>query len=245
MVAKTTPVSLSGSSTAQLSGKSPVAGRLGYRSDGDNSILLGNGTTTPHEYPTKTTVATLITNALSGISTYTHPATHAPSIISQDASNRFVTDAEKATWNAKAPLLSPVFTGTPTAPTAAANTNTTQIATTAFVHKASFVALWSGSVLLTSGGATYTLTQSIDDFAYIGLVGAYSTAFAGIMTIVKVSTLSSTVAIKVPAIWNGNNGDDDVSITKISTTAIKIDPVGVGGLDNRMYEIVGIKQTHG
>jgi hypothetical protein len=33
---------------------------------------------------------------------YTHPANHAPAIITQDASNRFVTDAEKTTWNAKA-----------------------------------------------------------------------------------------------------------------------------------------------
>ena len=32
---------------------------------------------------------------------YTHPANHAPSIITQDASNRFVTDTEKATWNGK------------------------------------------------------------------------------------------------------------------------------------------------
>ncbi len=36
----------------------------------------------------------------------------------------------------KAPLASPDFTGTPTAPTAAAGTNTTQIATTAFVKNA-------------------------------------------------------------------------------------------------------------
>jgi hypothetical protein len=34
--------------------------------------------------------------------TYTHPANHPASIITQDASNRFVTDAEKTTWNAKA-----------------------------------------------------------------------------------------------------------------------------------------------
>jgi hypothetical protein len=33
--------------------------------------------------------------------TYTHPATHPASIITQDTSNRFVTDTEKATWNAK------------------------------------------------------------------------------------------------------------------------------------------------
>lgn len=36
--------------------------------------------------------------------------------------------------NAKAPLASPDLTGTPSAPTAATGTNTTQIATTAFVH---------------------------------------------------------------------------------------------------------------
>ena len=35
-----------------------------------------------------------------------------------------------------APLASPAFTGTPTAPTAAAETNTTQVATTAFVKTA-------------------------------------------------------------------------------------------------------------
>ena len=33
--------------------------------------------------------------------TYAHPANHPASVIAQDASNRFVTDVEKATWNAK------------------------------------------------------------------------------------------------------------------------------------------------
>lgn len=33
---------------------------------------------------------------------YTHPNNHAPSIITQDANNRFVSDAEKAAWNGKA-----------------------------------------------------------------------------------------------------------------------------------------------
>lgn len=37
-----------------------------------------------------------------GVTAYTHPASHPPSIIAQDASNRFVTDAEKSTWNGKA-----------------------------------------------------------------------------------------------------------------------------------------------
>ena len=44
-----------------------------------------------------------------------------------------VTSAIQTQMDAKAPLASPALTGTPTAPTAAAGTNTTQIATTAFV----------------------------------------------------------------------------------------------------------------
>ena len=42
----------------------------------------------------------------------------------------------RSALDAKAPLASPEFTGTPTAPTAAAGTNTTQVATTAFVKTA-------------------------------------------------------------------------------------------------------------
>lgn len=42
---------------------------------------------------------------LSGIAinanNYTHPSNHSPSVITQDASNRFVTDTEKSTWNRK------------------------------------------------------------------------------------------------------------------------------------------------
>ncbi|MHA0482123.1 tail fiber protein, partial [Escherichia coli] len=44
----------------------------------------------------------------------------------------------------KAPLASPAFTGTPTAPTASQGTNSTQIANTAFV-KAAITALINGA----------------------------------------------------------------------------------------------------
>lgn len=47
-----------------------------------------------------------------------------------------VTNGIQAQIDSKAPLASPVFIGTPTAPTAIAGTNTTQIATTAFVTNA-------------------------------------------------------------------------------------------------------------
>lgn len=45
---------------------------------------------------------TKLTNIAANANNYEHPASHPPSIIAQDASNRFVTDAEKTTWNGKA-----------------------------------------------------------------------------------------------------------------------------------------------
>ncbi|MEK3717668.1 hypothetical protein [Paenibacillus sp. FSL R7-0333] len=40
-----------------------------------------------------------------GANNYVHPSTHLPSVIVQDSSNRFVTDAEKTAWNGKANLV--------------------------------------------------------------------------------------------------------------------------------------------
>ncbi|GIP17755.1 hypothetical protein J40TS1_33970 [Paenibacillus montaniterrae] len=47
-------------------------------------------------------MVTKLNGIATGANNYVHPATHPPSIIAQDASNRFVSDAEKSTWNAKA-----------------------------------------------------------------------------------------------------------------------------------------------
>lgn len=55
--------------------------------------------------------------------------------------------------DAKAPLASPALTGTPTAPTAAAGTNTTQVATTAFVSSAMSGGIPSGVITLWSGSS--------------------------------------------------------------------------------------------
>ena len=44
---------------------------------------------------------TKLNGIATGANKYTHPSSHPPSIITQDSSNRFVTDAEKTAWNAK------------------------------------------------------------------------------------------------------------------------------------------------
>lgn len=43
---------------------------------------------------------------LEGITGYTHPDSHPATMITQDATHRFVTDAEKTAWNAKGRMLS-------------------------------------------------------------------------------------------------------------------------------------------
>ena len=48
--------------------------------------------------------------------------------------NKPISTATQSALDLKAPLVSPALTGTPTAPTASAGTNTTQIATTAYVR---------------------------------------------------------------------------------------------------------------
>lgn len=63
--------------------------------------------------------------------------------------NKPISTATQTALDAKAPLASPGFTGIPTAPTAAAGTSTTQIATTAFVNAA----------LATAGSPDATATQ--------------------------------------------------------------------------------------
>jgi len=55
-------------------------------------------------------------------------------------------------------LVSPVFTGTPTAPTASAGTNTTQIATTAFVQGQSFEKIGQGTAQPSTSGYSINFT---------------------------------------------------------------------------------------
>jgi len=77
-----------------------------------------------------------------------------------------VTSNVQTQLDTKAPSASPTFTGTPAAPTASAGTNTTQLATTAFVeadvtaHAAfrSSQTVYGHAKIYTSGGDLYIVT---------------------------------------------------------------------------------------
>lgn len=90
-------------------------------------------------------------------------------------------EAVEAQLLLKSPLLSPNFTGTPTAPTAATNVNTTQIATTAYVKNQSYLTT-------TSAASTYAPIASP---IFTGTVRLPLTT-AGIVTTTTNGTIGST-----------------------------------------------------
>jgi len=77
----------------------------------------------------------------------------------------------------KANSASPAFTGTPTAPTASAGTNSTQVATTAFVNNlfpSGIIAMWSGLISnIPSGWYLCNGSNSTPDLRNKFIIGAY------------------------------------------------------------------------
>lgn len=108
-----------------------------------------------------------------------------------------MTDEMYDTLQAAAPKASPALTGTPTAPTAAANTNTTQIATTAYVQTE------IGDLIGGAPGALDTLNELAaaigDDASYAGTI---TTALAGKSPIAGSSSIV-TVGTIGTGVWNG------------------------------------------
>ena len=81
--------------------------------------------------------------------------------------------------SSKADLNSPALTGTPTAPTAAAGTNTTQLATTAFVLAnaipSGLISMWSGTIAtIPSGWVLCNGSNGTPDLRNRFIIGAHS-----------------------------------------------------------------------
>lgn len=81
--------------------------------------------------------------------------------------------------SSKADLNSPALTGTPTAPTASTGTNTTQVATTAFVIAnaipSGLISMWSGTIAsIPSGWVLCNGSNSTPDLRNRFIIGAHS-----------------------------------------------------------------------
>lgn len=134
---------------------------------------------------------------------------------------RSITDGANVITSTAAPFTSPAFLGTPTAPTAAAGTNTTQLATTAFIAAAiaaalpvGVVTMWSGSVAsIPAGWALCNGSSGTPDLRDRFVVGAGSTyavaATGGFNTI----TLDTT---QIPSHQHNASGGTSVQDTSHS-----------------------------
>jgi hypothetical protein len=93
-----------------------------------------------------------------------------------------------------APLASPGLTGTPTAPTAAANTNTTQVATTAFAHEVvpadSSASVWITVSHSSSAGTVFSSVAS--KAAFFGVMLGFQKTTSQVSYYVATADTSST-----------------------------------------------------
>lgn len=138
-----------------------------------------------------------------------------------------VTSALQTQLNAKAPLASPALTGTPTAPTAAPGTNTTQISTTAFVQAA------IAALIDSSPGALDTLNELAaalgDDPNFASTI---TTALAGKQPLNAILTAIAGLTSSSP-----NGGYGYLVIDRLAD-GIKLSfPQGGTGIDATQFDV--------
>lgn len=114
----------------------------------------------------------------------------------------------KGQLDLKADLASPIFTGSPTAPTAAAGTNTTQIATTAFVTTAVSASGVSGSYTPTLTNTLNVASSSLQDAVY-SRIGNIVNVRVGYQLTPTTGAASTTLTITLP-------------INRVSTTGTNV-----------------------
>ena len=249
LAAKVTSVT-AGDSTITIGGTSTAptvkVGTVPYASvSGTPTALPPNGTaggSLSGSYPNPSIASSGVTAATYG------SATAVPAIaIGADgrvtsASNTTIAIAESQVTNlttdlaAKAPLASPVLTGTPTAPTATALTNSTQLATTAYadsavgVEKTRALAAEALSLPLAGGTMTGYITLSGQSVITGGSSKTYATVLTNQYNQIQSATLATQYKLPDLAASSVNTGDFViVQNTGAGTINATIYPYSVGG----------------
>ena len=125
-------------------------------------------------------------------------------------------------------LVSPAFTGTPTAPTAAVDTNTTQLATTAFVIGQSYLkTATAGSTYAPINSPTFTGTPAAPTAAVdTNTTQLATTAYVVAQGYTKTATLGATYALIASPTFTGvpaaPTAAVDTNTTQLATTAYVI-----------------------
>lgn len=132
-----------------------------------------------------------------------------------------VTSAIQTQLDGKAPLASPTFTGTPTAPTASSVTNDTQIATTAFVATAVAALVDSGPALLNTLDELALALGDDPNFATTVATNIGLKANTASPTFTGTVTIPTGASITLPTIASGvNHAGSTSGSTKLEASAI-------------------------
>ena len=185
------------------------------KDDGTAAIVeIGGSSSTADSLTTARTIA--LSGDVSGSTSFDGSANVTiTATVADDSHNHIIgnVDGLQTALDAKAPLASPTFTGTPAAPTAAAGTNTTQVATTAFVSTA------VANVVDAAPGALDTLNELA---AALGDDANFST------------TVTNSIATKLPLAggqMTGNitfSGSQTVDGRDLSVDGAKLDGIASG-----------------
>jgi hypothetical protein len=190
------------------------------------------------------TVAKINGTSLSGLATgilKNTTSTGVPSIaaagtdyLAPTGNGSSLTGITQSQVSGSAPLASPTFTGTPAAPTATAGTNTTQLATTAFVTGGIATAV-TGMVTLTG---TQTLTnKTLTSPAVTGMSGT-ETNVTPINNAVTVTSNAGTVPVTSKLSTFTNSSAAAMTITLATAGAVDGQPLIL-----RIYDFSAVAET--
>lgn len=232
--------------------------------NGDNStniattaFVIGNAATLASPAftgtPTSTTAAAdTNTTQIATTAFYCNQANSTNSIItmagtqSAGTSLRFArADHVHPTDTSRAPLASPTFTGTPAAPTATAGTNTTQLATCAFVQTAlaGVSDPWKVTKLTADGTGTAATLESTG----LTVAGSNFIANSYYEFVAQISVKVGTSSFKVALVWpsgvtgsawivyvnsgavSGAGGDQSATITTSNINSATFVPITIRG----------------
>jgi len=220
--------------TYKVGGTQISAANLSNGTTGTNAVVLANGPTltgtplAPTAAADTNTTQIATTAYVIGQASSNTPSANAATPLAGTSLKYARADHVHPTDSSRAPLASPTFTGVPAAPTAAADTNTTQIATTAYV-------IGQGYLKSTTASSTYQpldaelsaiagLTSAADRLPYFdgsgtAALATFTTFGRSLVDDADNTAARTTLGLGTMATQNANN----VAITGGSIDGITLD----------------------
>ncbi|WP_238942820.1 tail fiber protein [Planococcus beigongshangi] len=195
---------------------------------------------------------------------YAHPASHPASMITQNATNRFVTDVEKAAWNGKSDFSGsyadlsnkPVIPAAVTLNNTVTSTSTTQAATANSVKtaydraQAAFQSASDGKTLLANAITGKGVVASGDDaFGVLaGKIGSISTGVKVVKGSFTGTHASPVPPVTVPLDFNPSlvlisYSGSSMVFSKFARDGYLIGKNGVGNIDALRFEELALVIT--